>query len=533
MTRFSRLFLQHLRTCLPDFTSIRLVTFIGCWLLSLPTLLAQSATIDGFAGPTDPVCINMPATFTATIGNITGVYQYTITNGLDAPISGSAVTTDFSALLMFSQNGYYPAITLTISTSNGEVSASVGFNVNPGSYSLYFNTGHPLTVTPIAIAGCSSGQWAWSTGVTSASIVVTNPTEGMVVTATCTAGGSACPLQEQFYLHENIAPIIIDNGRKTCLGTPLSVTVSCPNGNSPIVFQYPGSPTIGFTTITDVTASSKKLTIEGNAPVSGQYEHTYQLICYGNATPLSLSVVAAPVVTGASASGALSCSQTSVTLTTTATNADSFTLLPSNQVNSTGAFIVTTASVYTILAGLSGVIGCVSSSVVAVSTNSGNTNVQFSLSGSLSNIPALVTLTASLSGATAYVVTGPGGFSSVNTTGVFVVTEAGLYSLQVRNSVGCPLTATLVVPPGAPPLVPNSFTTTITIPCPQAGQPAGPGELAAIGTGSAFIFTGPNGYVYSNVFRHRGRMPCQGKTLLHPVPTRSRCMAVAVSLAPI
>jgi len=82
---------------------------------------------------------------------------------------------------------------------------------------------------------------------------------------------------------------------------------------------------------------------------------------------------------------------------------------------------------------------------------------------------------------------------------VFVVTTAGTYTLIASSDAGssCQSQTAVVVSQGT-----NAVAGPITASGPaSSGNPA---RLKATATGQSFVFTGPNGYVFSNVYRIPG-----------------------------
>ncbi|GAB3493261.1 hypothetical protein GCM10027341_08350 [Spirosoma knui] len=86
------------------------------------------ATVTELAVTPNPVCAGQPLTFTASVGNVTGSYSYTLTNGTSTT-TGTSSTTAFSQNLTASGQGAQ-TYTLTIGTTGGSTTASVGVTVN-------------------------------------------------------------------------------------------------------------------------------------------------------------------------------------------------------------------------------------------------------------------------------------------------------------------------------------------------------------------------------------------------------------------
>ncbi|WP_080056535.1 FG-GAP-like repeat-containing protein [Spirosoma aerolatum] len=85
-------------------------------------------SIINFAATPSAVCASSPVTFTATVGNVTGAYNYTLSNG-SSPLSGTANTTAFSQTLTASGSGSQ-SYTLTVSNGGTPATAVTSLTVN-------------------------------------------------------------------------------------------------------------------------------------------------------------------------------------------------------------------------------------------------------------------------------------------------------------------------------------------------------------------------------------------------------------------
>lgn len=81
---------------------------------------APTPSIAGLAASPNPVCTGNVATFTATIGNVTGTYDFTLSSDT-GPISGTANTTAFSQTLTVSGAG---SLSFTLTIAQGGFSAT-------------------------------------------------------------------------------------------------------------------------------------------------------------------------------------------------------------------------------------------------------------------------------------------------------------------------------------------------------------------------------------------------------------------------
>lgn len=114
-------------------------------------------TITGLAASPSTVCAGSPVTFTATVGNVTGSYSYTLTNGT-SPLTGTTASTAFSQSLTVGGLGPQ-TYTLTLSTSGQTASASIRLTVNePPTASLTSNGPLTCAQTSVTLTASPSGQ---------------------------------------------------------------------------------------------------------------------------------------------------------------------------------------------------------------------------------------------------------------------------------------------------------------------------------------------------------------------------------------
>ncbi|MCK8494768.1 Ig-like domain-containing protein [Spirosoma sp. RP8] len=83
---------------------------------------APLPTISGFTATTPSVCVGSPVTFTATIGNVTGAYTYTLTNSVSTT-TGTSSNPAFNQSVVSTNSGTQN-FTLTVSANNGQVTTA-------------------------------------------------------------------------------------------------------------------------------------------------------------------------------------------------------------------------------------------------------------------------------------------------------------------------------------------------------------------------------------------------------------------------
>ncbi|GAB3558014.1 hypothetical protein GCM10027577_48200 [Spirosoma fluminis] len=173
------------------------------------TLTITDATpiLTGFAASLNVVCVGSPVTFTATVGNVTGLYTYTLSNGSSTPTSGTA-NGNFSQNVTASGPGTQ-SFTLTVSRNGQVASAVTSLTVNtPPSLSLtssgplsFTNASVTLTATAgfasyvfssgAAQQGGSSGNTARVSTVGIYSVTATTSGGCSVTASTTVTGGSS------------------------------------------------------------------------------------------------------------------------------------------------------------------------------------------------------------------------------------------------------------------------------------------------------------------------------------------------------
>ena len=118
------------------------------------TITPPSPTITGFAAVDNSVCVGSPLTFTATVGNVTGAYAFTLSNG-SSPLSGTATGSAFSQSLVASGNGPQ-SFTLTVGDNGFQATATTPVTVNALPIAGLTNNG-PLTCSQTSVTLTASG----------------------------------------------------------------------------------------------------------------------------------------------------------------------------------------------------------------------------------------------------------------------------------------------------------------------------------------------------------------------------------------
>ncbi|WP_177225972.1 choice-of-anchor Q domain-containing protein, partial [Arsenicibacter rosenii] len=284
-----------------------------------------------------------------------------------------------------------------------------------------------------------------------------------------------------------------------------------PDGTNPANDPlFTAQPTPGLTTSGDLQLRLCSPAINAGSPatttaVTGATDLAGQPRIFGNRIDLgAYEVQSAPVslslALATPAGTTLSCSAAALPVNAVATGGSNFTYtftgsgLPGTP-STTASATVSNAGTFTVAS--QNAEGCVVSGTVTVtgsSTPVGAVTIS-SLTGNIGCGSNQVAFNASSGGANQYVVM-PGNLSA--TSGSFTLTTAGTYTVSAGNGVsGCEQKGIVSIPQG---------TNAVAGPILFSGQASGanPGKLSATGTGSLFVFTGPNGFVFSTVHRTSG-----------------------------
>ncbi|GAB4056412.1 beta strand repeat-containing protein [Spirosoma litoris] len=462
------------------------------------TIIDNTPIISDFGAVNTSLCVGSIATFTATIGNVTGTYNYTLTNGIGTPTSGIKTSAAFSQNLTLAGSGTQ-SFTLTIRANNQSTSATIDITVSPFPVASLTNNG-PLsctltTVTLTASGGTSytfikSGEVVGTPGSTNTIDVTTLGTytvrvanaTGCVSTTTTTVGNIVATVNVNNPSTTNGVQNVAFSRNFTASGgtAPRSFSVvsgSLPTGlNLSATGVLSGTPTqSGSFSITvraiDVNGcsgvgASYVLTIVNNTPIIDNFAAVNNAVCVGSPVTFTATIsnvtgtYSYTLTNGISTptTGTKTSATFSQNLTSAGSGSQSFTLIISD--NSQSAFATTAVTV--------------SSFPVASLINNGPISC---------TLPA-VTLTAS--GGTSYTFTRGG--TVVGTSGsanTLDVAVAGTYTVRVANESGCASTTTTTVTSNTalPALTVSPTSATLTNANPST-------TLTASGTGSPLWSTG-------------------------------------------
>ncbi|GAB3713825.1 hypothetical protein GCM10027592_53330 [Spirosoma flavus] len=450
-------------------------------------------TITGFATLDNTICVGSPITFTATIGNVTGSYNYTLTNGSGTSLSATTSGSTFSQSLTAAGSGSQ-TFTLRVIGNSQLATATTNVTVNslPGAGLL--NNG-PLTcaqasVTLTASGGTSytfvnsSGTVLGTSGATTTRVVTSPGTYSVTVansagcistTSTTVSSNTTAPTATiqtpasttltcnttsisltatgggTYRWDDNTATTI----RSVTTGGTYSVTVTAPNGctnsASVQVFQNNSAPTVNITpssaTLTCANVSTT-LTANGtgtyrwstgaNTPtISVSLANTYSVTltgangCSSTATAQIFLNNTTPMVSISPSSATLTCASPAVSLSAMGTGSYRW-----NTGETTPVISVNTANTYSVR--LTGANGC---TAVASAQISQDTNVP-----AVSITPASATLTCTTPTVSLSALgSGTYRWNTGATTSTVSATAAGTYSVTLTGTNGCSSTATAQV----------------------------------------------------------------------------------------
>jgi hypothetical protein len=130
------------------------------WVVKLG---APAPTVTNLSATPNPVCAGQSVQFTATIGGVTGTYNYTFTNGAAINQQNTYSGTPFSQTITASGSGSQ-TFTLRVSTAGGASSAVVMLVVNglpnagfTGLAPSYCANASPVSLSPASSGGTFSG----------------------------------------------------------------------------------------------------------------------------------------------------------------------------------------------------------------------------------------------------------------------------------------------------------------------------------------------------------------------------------------
>ncbi|GAB3996677.1 hypothetical protein GCM10028807_39840 [Spirosoma daeguense] len=432
---------------------------------------ALAPTISGLAASSATTCVGSPVTFTATIGNVTGAYNFTLTNG-SSTTTGNSGTTSFGQSLVASGSGPQ-TFTLTVEAGGQQATFTTSVTVNALPVAtLLANFGGTLTCAQTSLTLTASGGDTYT--FNGPGVISQNATSGTAIVNasgiySVTVSSSGC-----------ISTTNITIGQNTTLATvsitPSSATLTCSTTSASLSAvgssgTYLWSTNETTQSISTTAAGTYSVTLTGTNGCTA----TAQAQVFQNNTAPSVSV--------SPSSATLSCSTPTTTLTATAgvaylwdTGATSQTI----SVGSLGTYSVT------VTAGN----GCTATAQAQVFQDNTAPSVSVSpSSATLSCTNSTVSLSAVGSGTYLW---STGAISqTVN------VSSSGTYSVTITSGNGCTATASAqIVQDNTAPSIsvsPLSATLSCSTPTTTLTATAGVAYLWSNGATSQTISVGSTG----------------------------------------
>ncbi len=485
-------------TASPAVTTVYSVTGVnapGCADVASTTVTVNALTpvISAVGVVAATVCSGRPATFTATPGNVSGIYSFTLTNG-SSPVSGTATGTAFSQTLTAAGSGVQ-TYTLTIGASGTTVSASTTLTVSASpvaAISLPAGLTVTCAVPVISVTATGGVGYRWENGTTSA---IRSLSTGGTYSVTVT-GSSGCTASASEVITQNTQPpagatlTASSGGTLTCGKRSLTLTAGATGSGLSYSFSGPG--------ILSQTGSSATINAAG----------TYSVVVTGSngCTALALTTVvsktAAPSVSINPASASISCASPLVSLSAIGAGTVRWSTGETSAVIS-----VSVADTYSVTLTDGGGCTAVTGRVVSGSLLGAATVIAGSPIGC-----GVTTTTVQIAaqGAASFTLLEPNGYSQTNNTGDFSVSAGGSYT-GLAGQAGCVVSNTVVVIQGGVQPTISSAQATGTLGSGSCSVP-----VQAAGYGDRYVLTGPGGYVFSVVYRTAGERSVSFPAVVRP-----------------
>lgn len=449
--------------------------------------------ISSFVASGTLTCANPSATLTVTMGE-GGLFSYNFDNRA-TPIGSTnqAIVTAAGTYSLLVTN------TTTGCSSTTNVVVERDITVVPVSLSA---SGSTLTcaIESVTLTATADGNPGYSfSGGSPASnpnqVIVSSPGGYSVIVT----GQNGCTNVASTTITQNTSapdtPVlsISNNGLLTCSTTSLTLLATVSNPTN-LTFSFAGP---GLTTQTG-SASSVVVNQPGTFTVT--------VINAQGCTSFTMLAVAdnsiPPVVSlTASHESQITCTNPILTLTASSTLAATFTFSGPGLIgqSTTGVASVSALGLYSVTALSAN--GCTASTTIAITGASDYVGpVSVATTGVLGCLSTSVTLVATSTGATSFSLSGPAG-NQIQSSGIFIVSEVGNYTIVAGNGLSGCLNSTIKPIRQSPPASASNFIASGSVSC---GNPT---RLTATGTGSSFVFTGPEGYAYTNAYRSIGTYP--------------------------
>ncbi|MBD2702279.1 hypothetical protein IC229_16620 [Spirosoma sp. BT702] len=464
--------------------SVTIADANNCTLIRSYTITQPDAlTVTGFAANPSTACVGSPVTFTATIGNVTGAYDFTLTNG-PSSVTGTTSSTAFSQSLVAAGTGNQLFL-LIVSANSQQVLAMTNLQVN-GLPALTLSGGNVCEGQSVSLSATSGLNSYTFTGISGVIAGLGNTrtipelsanTYNFTVTATNSQG---CSNSATTALTVNSLPTaqltVAPSAILTCTNPSLTLTAS--GGNS---YSFTGSGIVSQ----DVNAGTAVVNASGTYSVSVTNTTTgcSSVTTIGIEQNISQPGVSISSNIGTPSSTTLTCANPTAILTVEGTG----TVRWSTGATST-TIAVNSADTYSVT--LTGANGC--SSTANTNVVEDKTPPTVSINPSTGS-PTGTTLTCA-SPTVSLSVVGVGTYlwSTGAITSSISVSVADTYSVTLTGTNGCISTTSISVSQDQTPpsLTINPSSATLTCASPTV-------SLSAVGSGTYHWNTGAITSVFS------------------------------------
>ncbi|GAB3494630.1 hypothetical protein GCM10027341_11010 [Spirosoma knui] len=416
-----------------DYSNNRIQKFVP-----QPTLTKLSAV-------PNPVCTGQSLSFTATVGNLTSSYSYTLSNGIGTPLTGTADSPTFSQSLTATGTGPQ-SYTLTLTTPTGTATANVGLTINalPTQYAV--TGGGPYCQTSsgavVGLAGSEEGvsyqlrlndtNVGTALAGTGTALDFGPQRDAGIYSVLATRVTGACQQPMSGSVSVSITslptPTLTNDGPITC-NNPRAV-LSAGGGES---YVFSGATTTNGSSATVSSGGTYTVTVTANG-------------CSSFTTTTVESNTVSPENVTLNSSGTLTCAQTSVNLIASSTTEATYNVAGPGGFSASGSTVhVNQPGTYTLT--VAGTNGCTATTTTTVESNTtAPQNVTLTNNGPLTCAKTSVQLNASstTTGVLSYSFAGTNPITQ-DGTAVATVTNGGTYTATVTGTNGCATTATTEV----------------------------------------------------------------------------------------
>nr|WP_293837408.1 S8 family serine peptidase [uncultured Arsenicibacter sp.] len=376
-------------------------------------------------------------------------------------------------------------------------------------------TGQPVASSSVCVGGAITASVSVSGTVTGYQWYKDSPSGPVAVSGQSTSALSLSNIQTT---DVGTYSLVVSGSCNSVTSAAFSLTVNTLPANIGLVFSQTAitctSPSLVFSATATGTGNSYSLS-NGQSGLSGSFT-----VSSANTYTLSVASPAGCVASTTVAIGSDNANPSlSINAATTVLTCDSPVILLTGVSSATALLWSTNATSTTISASMArqysltatGQNGCkATTSVTITGSTTGVGPVSAQVSGIITPGSPTAVITAISTGASGFLISGPGTATS-NSTGIFMVSAPGTYQITASSglSASCSAATSVVVKAGQPPVI-ISYPATLTL------NNSGQTIIPVIGQGIVFQLTGPGNYVYSTVFRQDGQHQATARNIILP-----------------